>query len=104
MPAMPVYPGRNSCHALRIFAVVRHTGCPVNLVGTLSAFPTSCQIVRHGNIGQKSRGSKMRLIPVKRIIESIILLFAGVSLLLGLALVAMALKLLIQLKDRIQLS
>lgn len=46
----------------------------------------------------------MRLIPVKRIIESIILLFAGVSLLLGLALVAMALKLLIQLKDCIQLN
>jgi hypothetical protein len=77
---------------------------PTGEIAYVSAFPTSCQIVRHGKIGQKSRGSKTRPIPVKRPIESIILLFVGVSLLLGLTLMAMALKLLIQLKDCIQLN
>ena len=72
---------------------------PTGEIAYVSAFSSSCQIVRQGKVGQRSQRTKRRLILVKRPIETIILLFTGVSLLLGLTLMAMALKLLIKLKD-----
>lgn len=76
---------------------------PTDEIAYASAFSTSGQIVRHSKIGQQSRGSK-RPISVRRPIESIILLFLGVSLLVGLTLMTMALKLLLQLKDCLRLD
>jgi hypothetical protein len=74
---------------------------PTGEIAYVSAFPTSCQIIRHCKVGHRSQRSKRRLILVKRSIETIILIFSGVSLLLESTLMAMASELLIRLKDHI---
>lgn len=72
---------------------------PIGEIAYISASPTSRQIVRSHKVGQRGQWSKRRSIPLRRPIDAINLLFPGISLLLGLTLMGLALKLLIKLKD-----
>jgi hypothetical protein len=78
-----------------------HENEPIGGILYVSAFSPSCHIVRHNKVGQRNRGSKRKLVHVKRPIETILLLLIGVSLILGLTLMAVASNLLIKLTNDI---